>query len=368
MTGLVPAPAQIRLPSPVSATAFSESGLLAIATEDGTLRLYQAPYTKVWKAIKDLGAEISSIVFPASAGEDASVWVACEQQVFCFDIKNSGMITAKKDALTELRLTEEEDDVINQIAINFSQLAYTLDSGAVGVLDLQNLEKRVMKTRHSNLCTSISFIPDRPREIVSAGYDYTLLHFDFPLGSLLSSFQISAPEPSSQVSLSPPFIQSLSLSANGLVACGLADGRIWFGSGGEKATTTDKNSSSRKKKRRKWEGLRSNDGNYFNVAEGPIVGIAFVTPDRLIALTLLGTLSLYEIKDGAISRKISTVESPGLAKANALAVSQTHTVVGGLDSEKKGLFLLWEYASLQENGDGEHKEIVDDISKLSVEV
>ena len=38
---------------------------------------------------------------------------------------------------------------------------------------------------------AVKFIPDRPSEMVSGGYDCALLHFDFVHGGLLSKFDFS---------------------------------------------------------------------------------------------------------------------------------------------------------------------------------
>jgi hypothetical protein len=70
----------LRLPSPVTAVAFGHSGRLGVATEDGTLRIYEPPYSKVWKAVRNLGSEISCLVFEGSV-ESRFVWVACGQHV-----------------------------------------------------------------------------------------------------------------------------------------------------------------------------------------------------------------------------------------------------------------------------------------------
>lgn len=82
-----------------------------------------------------------------------------------------------------------------------------------------------------------------------------------------------AEQSAQQVSLSPPFVLGISVAQTGLVACALADGRIWLGSGGEKTIAKETSSHARQKKRRKWEGLRASDGNYFKTAEGPVVAM-----------------------------------------------------------------------------------------------
>jgi len=40
------------------------------------------------------------------------------------------------------------------------------------------------------ICGSVKFIPDRPRELVSGGYDTYLLHFDIVKGRVLTRRQM----------------------------------------------------------------------------------------------------------------------------------------------------------------------------------
>ena len=66
------------------------------------------------------------------------------------------------------------------------------------------------------------------------------------------------------MSLAPPFIMSMAMTATGVLAAGTADGRRWLGFGGEKGS---------KKKAEKWEGLDENKALRIKVAEGPIVAL-----------------------------------------------------------------------------------------------
>ena len=84
---------------------------------------------------------------------------------------------------------------------------------------------------------------------------------------IFHKFLPAAPPPSEGISLSPPFVLSLSVSPSGLFVAGTADGRTWVGGGGEKR------SDGKKKRSRKWEGLREDDGLWLQVADGPIVGV-----------------------------------------------------------------------------------------------
>ena len=138
-------------------------------------------------------------------------------------------------------------------------------------------------TRIRKICGTVRFIPNRPSEILSAGYDSALLHFDIAQGSVLSRFDIGKElvelegfltngirisaglPPSSGVSLSPPFFHSIAFSEHGVMIASTADGRVWVGRGG------DKSIASKKKRSRKWEGLKESEGNWVSVAEGPVV-------------------------------------------------------------------------------------------------
>jgi len=125
-------------------------------------------------------------------------------------------------------------DALNELALNsnMSHLAFTLDSGVVGVVDLSNNRVTKMQHRHKSICGSVKFIPDRPRELVSGGYDAFLYHFDILQRKALSRRQID-PTVVGGMGLSPPFVMSLAVSTTGVVAAGTADGRLLIGFGGE---------------------------------------------------------------------------------------------------------------------------------------
>jgi hypothetical protein len=71
----------LHLPAPVAAVAFGPAAHLGVASEDGTVRVYEPPYSKVSKAVRNLGSEISSLVFSAGAKREGDIWIACEQHV-----------------------------------------------------------------------------------------------------------------------------------------------------------------------------------------------------------------------------------------------------------------------------------------------
>ena len=67
----------------------------------------------------------------------------------------------------------------------------------------------------------------------------------------------------------PLFVTAIAISATGVVAAGIADGRLWIGLGGESRLVPQS-----KKRNAKWRGLREEDGLFVKVAEGPIVALS----------------------------------------------------------------------------------------------
>ncbi|KAG8746939.1 hypothetical protein FRC10_003110 [Ceratobasidium sp. 414] len=214
------------------------------------------------------------------------VWVASGKQIFLFDLNSDKLVIDRKDAKDVITLIGEEggeDNVLNEIAVSKDMIAYSCDSGSVGVYDTQTRNRKLMKAMHSNvrivavsrlatvlLDISLMLVqPDmrlsRIRSVVSGGYDSQLIHFDAPLGSVLSRLDMSVPaSTSSPISLSPPFILAISMSSDGKLAAVTADGRLIVGRGGEKGRKDRGN-------KRKWNGLNSELTDQYHVAEGPVV-------------------------------------------------------------------------------------------------
>ncbi|ETW85973.1 hypothetical protein HETIRDRAFT_29644, partial [Heterobasidion irregulare TC 32-1] len=313
-------------------------------SDDGTIRIYQPPEIRVAKAIRGLGAEISSIACSTEPESELGiVWLACGKRIMSFDMTGPKMILSLSDASTIFDISEDDEDVLNEIMLNPSgkYLAFSTDSGTVGTVEIATKKISRMKSRHDNICGSVAFIPDRPSELVSGGYDSALLHFDFHQGNVLSRIDFTSPPPSSGISLSPPFILSLAMSASGLIAAGTADGRVWIGGGGEKRSGA---ASGKKKRNRKWEGLKDDEAFTTKIAEGPVVAVCFLDPMTLLTCTLLGTFSQHTISrvNGKLVLETAwTVYVKGVAKVNALVGFDGWIAVGGFGKDGEGLVEMW---------------------------
>ncbi|KAG9047572.1 hypothetical protein FS837_001977 [Tulasnella sp. UAMH 9824] len=291
-------PEHIKLESKAACTAlaFSPPGggdgaVLVTGSLDGVIRVYQLPSTKVVRAINGFGDEISSIAVcnPPSANENAGdrgdistlkLWVACGRKVFLCDlgVDTSKLILSPSDARETLDLLEKEDDLLNQVSLNptATTLAFTSDSGVVGVVDLlsENRDKRLLDTSHTSISNTVEFIPGWPSEVVSGGFDCKMQHFDVESGTLLSSKTLgAAPSVSTNTSLSPPFVLCTALSTSGCIAAGTADGRIYVGRKGV-VGADGKKLKSKGRWRCLLEGEASEGLNFeAGVLDGPVVGL-----------------------------------------------------------------------------------------------
>ncbi|KAL5635350.1 hypothetical protein ACGC1H_004218 [Rhizoctonia solani] len=270
-----------------------------------------------------------------------------------FDLDSDTLVIRSQEAQEVVTLIEDdgdEDNVLNQIALSKDMIAYSCDSGVVGVYDIQTKKRRVMKAMHSSICGTVGFVPIRPREIVSGGYDSQLLHFDASTGSILSRLDISAPASTSDspISLAPPFLYSVTIDSNGAMAAGTADGRVIVGRGGEKGQGNRPN-------RRKWNGLNVDMVAQYHIAEGPVIGVAWIGSSEILSVTLRGRVKHLRLpesqqKTGSTigNMEIQTLWETYTTKVNkvdclaAFATSENlYIAIGGLTSTGRGCVEVW---------------------------
>uniref|UniRef100_A0A8H8CP61 Uncharacterized protein n=1 Tax=Psilocybe cubensis TaxID=181762 RepID=A0A8H8CP61_PSICU len=337
----------LTVPAHISSLAFGHAGHVFAGCDDGSLRVYDLSSYKVLKAVRGLGGEVSSIVCMKRPGSELrDAWVAHGQHISKFKFDPDPMIQTLESALVSVKVGESDADVLNELALNAnkSHLAFTMDSGFVGVLDLSNNSITKMETKHDSVCGSVKFVPGRPRELISGGYDNILLHFDFVQGKVLSRRQIDTFALEGEISLSPPFVMSMAMSDTGVLAAGIADGRLWIGFGGEKVVLPGSKSS--KKKVKMWEGLDEDQILLIKVAEGPIVAMAFSEHRKLTISTLMGVITQYrliydEVLGSVVLQQLWQKASPGIEKVNALIADEKRIIVGGFSAKGRGVIEVW---------------------------
>ncbi|THG99446.1 hypothetical protein EW145_g7264 [Phellinidium pouzarii] len=349
------------LPTQTTATAFSSDGkVIAVGSDDGSVRIYEPPGLQVKKAIRGLGVSVSDVVFHAEDGCDC--WIAAGKSLLHFDLSISKMILMREDAKLIKDIEKDDEDGINQLVLSTNRhdahLACTADTGAIYVMDIYTKEVTRMKASHSSIAWTAAFIPDRPNELVTGGYDCTLLLFDFKLGTLLTRLELSpAPSLAPGISSLPPFVTSLAVSLQGIIAAGTADGRIWVGLGGEKVPA----GSGKKKKFRKWGGLSEEDGFFTKIEENMISALNFVSPDKLVSCSLHGKIALHHLVRANRSssegqqnglRTAWTIQSGACSKVDMLSFHAECFALAGLHKDqKRGVVEFWTLARDEEGPD-----------------
>ncbi|ELU45032.1 WD40 domain-containing protein [Rhizoctonia solani AG-1 IA] len=327
-------------PRGFTALTFTETGLLLAGGEDGTLRVYDlspSAQRALCKAINGLPDEVSSICCqpsklpPVAAGK---AWVASGKQILLFDLTSDKLLIGSQEAeevVTLIEGNDAEDNVLNQkIGVSKDMIVYSCDSGAVGVYDIQTKKRRVMKAMHSS---------------VSCCHQYTLLVIDcsgdgaaYPLLDMWGA----------PVSLAPPFLYSVTINSNGVFTAGTADGNVLVGRGGERGRRDRPN-------RRKWNGLSADMVSQYHIAEGPVIGVAWVGSSELMSVTLLGQVKHLRLPEPQKRSHVLShtdietlweTRTTKVDKVESLAVFETpehvlHIAIGGLTSTGRGCIEIW---------------------------
>jgi len=189
--------------------------------EDGRLCLW-APEGQLLTSYTQDDSECTSAVF--SHNNPHIVYAAFGEEVHMLDLNRS------KDPVFVFKSNQDE---VNQLVLDSKDkfLAAGDDSGEVKVYGLQ--DRKVFKSlrhKHTNICSTVSFRPGRPWELLSGGLDCRLVHWDFSKPKCLHQFntqQLFATPGESPHMINPPFVHHIATSPSGaIVACALENGQL----------------------------------------------------------------------------------------------------------------------------------------------
>lgn len=163
-------------------------GLLASGSEGGQVTVWSQEGTIIGRLALPGEEDSTSVVFsPATPGQ---LYVSHGDTVSVLDPRNL------KGPVEKFEGAGEEE--INALALNEtgSGLAVADDSGAVRVLELPGGKVCRTLRRHTNICSSVTFRPHRPNNLVSAGLDmqvrerspFVFSSFNSVLRQLLTTF------------------------------------------------------------------------------------------------------------------------------------------------------------------------------------
>lgn len=143
----------------------SAEGLVASGAERGELVLWDGGGSPVAQLRLPQAEDVTSVLF--SARSPSTLYTSHGETISVLDVRSL------QEPLQRFHVNEEE---INCLSVNDTDsfLAAADDSGAIKVVDLES--KKVSRSlRHSNICSSVAFRPQRPQSLVSCGLDMQVI-------------------------------------------------------------------------------------------------------------------------------------------------------------------------------------------------
>ncbi|KAK3513596.1 hypothetical protein QTP70_026030, partial [Hemibagrus guttatus] len=204
----------------------AEGGEVTVWTQEGTL-LSQLRLTSQDDATCTVFSNTSPGLLYVSHGETVSILDPRSLKKPVEELKDVG------------------EDEINSLSVSETgaSLALADDSGAVRVVDLQTGKVSRTLRKHTNICSSVAFRPQRPQSLVSAGLDMQFSFLSLIIQLMLWNLQKARPvwtyslqesveedERSQQRAgqlFNPPLAHCVSVAACGnILACAAEDGRV----------------------------------------------------------------------------------------------------------------------------------------------
>ncbi|KAK7882639.1 hypothetical protein WMY93_028813 [Mugilogobius chulae] len=200
-------------------------GLIASGSEGGQVTIWNQEGTIVGTLQLPGEDDCTCVVFSPSAS--TKLHVSHGETVSVVDYRNLNSPVEQFE-----RVGEEE---INALAINESgsSLAMADDSGAVRILDLPGGKVCRTLRRHSNICSSVAFRPQRPNNLVSVGLDMQVILWGLqktrPVWTLNIQDILDEEQHQQQPGqlFNPPLAHCVTVSSCGnIVSCAAEDGQI----------------------------------------------------------------------------------------------------------------------------------------------
>lgn len=155
----------------------NKDGLVASGGEGGDLVAWGEDGTPLGHMQLEGADDVTSVLFSASC--PTKLYASHGETISILDVRSL------KGSLDHFHVNEEE---INSLSLNETEslLASADDSGAIKILDLEKKKVTRSLKRHSNICSSVAFRPQRPQSLVSCGLDMQVKLLQRAFGSFLS--------------------------------------------------------------------------------------------------------------------------------------------------------------------------------------
>ncbi|KAI9329348.1 WD40-repeat-containing domain protein [Obelidium mucronatum] len=227
--------------------ADSDGRRVASGSQDGSVRLFDVA--------AGAGAVVGRVDGFAAAVcfvDAHTVAAACGRRLAVFDAR------APPAAAVWAFAAADEINAVARADAATPYAAVADDSGAVAVVDWRAAAAppALFKawSAHDNLCLAAAFVPGRPWDLWTAGFDCKVRRWDFSNGACLEDWAMNAPadadaDADAAQTINPPFVQSLAISSHGRrVAAALGNGSIAFF---DRAIVAPPPSTASKKKKKK---------------------------------------------------------------------------------------------------------------------
>ncbi|XP_048361363.1 WD repeat-containing protein 53 [Sphaerodactylus townsendi] len=199
----------------------SKDGLVASGAEGGELTIWSKEGSRIEQPWLQKADDVTCVVFSPIC--PSLLYTSHGETVSVLDIR------CLKEPVESFHVNEEE---INYLSVNETGtlLAVADDSGAIKIIDLESKKLNRCLNRHSNICTSAVFRPQRPQCLVSCGLDMKVMLWNLQKTRPLWIKNLQEEEIEDQSAgqlFNPPLVHSLSVSTCGnIFGCGAEDGKI----------------------------------------------------------------------------------------------------------------------------------------------
>ncbi|XP_036300514.1 WD repeat-containing protein 53 isoform X1 [Pipistrellus kuhlii] len=211
--------------SPILCLNASSEGLVASGAEGGDLVTWGEDGTPLGHTRLEGANDVTCVLFSPSC--PTKLYASHGETISILDVRSL------KGSLDHFHVNEEE---INCLSLNETEnlLASADDSGAIKILDLENKKVSRSLKRHSNICSSVAFRPQRPQSLVSCGLDMQVMLWNLQKARPLwvtnlqedETEAMESPQSPGQL-LNPALAHSVSVAACGnIFSCGAEDGKI----------------------------------------------------------------------------------------------------------------------------------------------
>ncbi|XP_004465927.1 WD repeat-containing protein 53 [Dasypus novemcinctus] len=211
--------------SPILCLNASKEALVASGAEGGELMTWGEDGTPIGHMRFQGADDVTSVLFSPTC--PTKLYASHGESISILDVRSL------KDSLDHFHVNEEE---INCLSLNETEnlLASADDSGAIKILDLENKKVSRSLKRHSNICSSVAFRPQRPQSLVSCGLDMQVMLWNLQKARPLWITNLQEDETEEMENqqspgqlLNPALAHSVSVASCGnIFSCGAEDGKV----------------------------------------------------------------------------------------------------------------------------------------------